>query len=70
MKNTGIVKFYNEEKGFGFITPDGSEKDIFVHATGCIDEIDKDYKVEFSTRPDPRGKKGEQAFDVRIIHGG
>ena len=36
---TGTVKFFNESKGYGFITEDGSEKDHFVHVSGLIDEI-------------------------------
>ena len=35
----GTVKFFNETKGFGFITPSDSKTDIFVHTSGLIDEI-------------------------------
>ncbi len=35
----GTVKFFNNEKGFGFIKPDGASEDIFVHVNGLIDEI-------------------------------
>ena len=63
MKN-GMVKFYNETKGFGFITDDESGKDIFVHVSGLVDEIKKNDKVTFNTR---KGKKGEEAFDVRVV---
>ena len=37
--STGTVKFFNDAKGFGFITEEGSNKEHFVHVTGLIDEI-------------------------------
>jgi CspA family cold shock protein len=43
----GIVKFFNEPSGFGFITPAGGGKDIFVHATGLIDEVRTNDNVVF-----------------------
>lgn len=62
---TGIVKFYNGEKGFGFIKPDSGGDDVFVHRTGLIDEIREDDKVEFETE---NGPKGESAVRVSIVH--
>jgi CspA family cold shock protein len=52
---SGIVKFFNEQKGFGFITTDG--KDYFVHATGLLDKVTKDEQVEFELVESKRGLK-------------
>jgi cold shock protein len=57
----GTVKFYNEQKGFGFIQPDGGEKDVFVHATALeragIQSLREGQKVKFDTQNDPRTGK-------------
>jgi cold shock protein len=59
--NTGTVKFYNDQKGFGFIQPDNGEKDVFVHATALeragIAGLREGHKVAFETRNDPRNGK-------------
>ena len=59
--NTGTVKFYNLQKGFGFIQPDSGEKDVFVHATALeragIASLSEGQKVMFDTRNDPRNGK-------------
>lgn len=60
---TGTVKFYNDQKGYGFIKEDGSGKEIFVHSSGLRDEIQKDDKVRFNVKD---GKKGPNAVDVRL----
>ncbi|MBS1555386.1 MAG: cold-shock protein [Bacteroidota bacterium] len=60
----GIVKFFNETKGFGFIRPSDSSEDIFVHASGLIDQVRENDKVEFEQE---RGKKGMNAVNVRTI---
>ncbi len=52
---TGTVKFFNETKGFGFITPDGGGKDVFVHKTGLIEPIREGDKVTFDTQDSPKG---------------
>ncbi|MEJ6735745.1 MAG: cold shock domain-containing protein [Flavobacteriales bacterium] len=62
--NKGKVKFFNEEKGFGFISEEGTEKDHFVHVTGLIDEIQEDDEVEFELE---EGKKGLNAVNVRVV---
>jgi cold shock protein len=61
---TGTVKFFNDEKGFGFIKEEGSEKEIFVHASGLIDKVTRDDKVEFELKD---GKKGPNAINVKKI---
>lgn len=60
----GTVKFFNESKGFGFITEEGTNKEHFVHATGLIDEIREDDEVEFDLK---EGKKGLNAVNVRVL---
>lgn len=59
---TGTVKFFNEDKGFGFIVDDETQQDVFVHVSGTIDQIEKDDKVTFSIE---EGRKGVNAVDVR-----
>jgi len=60
----GTVKFFNEAKGFGFITEDNSGKEHFVHVTGLIDEIKEGDEVEFELK---EGKKGLNAVNVKVI---
>ncbi len=45
--NTGTVKFFNDTKGFGFITEEGSQREHFVHISGLVDEIREGDEVEF-----------------------
>jgi cold shock protein len=61
--STGTVKFFNESKGFGFIVDNSSKEEIFVHASGLIDNIREGDVVTFNTE---RGKKGMNAVDVKI----
>jgi CspA family cold shock protein len=63
-KNQGIVKFFNSEKGFGFIKHDDSDKETFVHVSGLINEIKEGDKVEFELQ---NGKKGMNAVNVTVI---
>jgi CspA family cold shock protein len=57
----GTVKFFNSSKGFGFISPDGGGKDVFVHATALemsgIRSLGEGQKVSFDIQPDARGSK-------------
>lgn len=60
----GTVKFFNNSKGFGFITSSESGEDIFVHNSGLIDDIREDDKVQFTTE---QGRKGLNAVNVEVI---
>lgn len=65
---TGIVKWFNPEKGFGFITPDDGSKDLFAHhseiqGTG-YKSLDEGAKVEFEVKDSP---KGPQASRIRKL---
>ncbi|MDR0264483.1 MAG: cold-shock protein [Sphingobacterium sp.] len=59
----GTVKFFNQTKGFGFITPAGGGDDIFVHVSGLINEVRENDSVTFDVE---NGKKGINAVNVRI----
>ena len=58
---TGTVKFYNEQRGFGFIQPDNGDKDVFVHATALeragMRGLAEGQKVAFDTQEDSRSGK-------------
>ena len=61
----GKVKFFDQIKGFGFITPNDEGEDIFVHSSGLIDNIKDEDKVQFEIG---EGKKGTNAINVRLIN--
>lgn len=64
MPKEGTVKFFNNQKGFGFISQDDTKADVFVHSTGLIDQIRENDKVSFDVES---GKKGLNAVNVKVI---
>ena len=64
----GTVKFFSDEKGFGFITPDEGGKDLFVHHTAIVAEgfrsLGENQRVSFDTEQDA---KGPRAVNVQVI---
>jgi CspA family cold shock protein len=65
-KNTGVVKFFNEAKGFGFIIDNETKKEIFVHITGLKNKaegLQENDEVTFDTQ---EGKKGLNAVNVEL----
>ena len=61
---TGTVKFFNDAKGYGFITEDGTNNEHFVHVSGLIDEVREGDTVEFDLK---EGRKGLNAVNVKVI---
>lgn len=70
MSQSGSVKFFNSEKGFGFITPDDGGKDVFVHISAVqasgMDGLTENQKITFETEPDNRGK-GPKAINIKAV---
>lgn len=59
----GTVKFFNNSKGFGFISPANGGADIFVHSSGLCNDVYENDKVTFDVQD---GKKGLNAVNVRV----
>ena len=59
----GTVKFFNESKGFGFISPNNGGTEIFVHSSGLIDNIRERDVVSYDVE---QGRKGPNAVNVKV----
>ncbi|WP_437918875.1 cold-shock protein [Sphingobacterium sp. LRF_L2] len=60
----GTVKFFNETKGFGFITPKNGGADVFVHSSGLTSQVRENDTVTYEVE---NGKKGLNAVNVRVV---
>jgi CspA family cold shock protein len=70
MRQNGTVKFFNQAKGYGFISPEDGGKDVFVHITAVqrsgIPELNENMKISFEVQPDKKGR-GPQAVNLQLI---
>ena len=66
----GTVKFFNAAKGYGFITPNDGEKDIFVHISAVeqsgMTTLTEGQSIEFEVEPDRKGK-GPKAIELEVL---
>jgi len=60
----GVVKLFNEAKGFGFIIPNSGESEIFVHVSGLVDKVRENDHVSYEVQ---QGRKGLNAVNVKLI---
>jgi len=69
MTQTGVVKFFNADKGYGFIKPDDGSGDIFVHVTAVeqagLRALNEGQKIAYEIEPDKKGK-GPKAVNLRL----
>ena len=69
MTQTGVVKIFNADKGYGFIKPDDGSGDIFVHITAVeqagLRALNEGQKVAYEIEPDKKGK-GPKAVNIRV----
>ena len=70
MASQGIVKFFNGEKGYGFIKPDDGSRDIFVHVTAVeqagLQALSEGQKIAYEVEPDKKGK-GPKAVNLQVL---
>jgi Cold shock proteins len=67
---TGTIKFFNADKGFGFITPDNGGSDVFIHVSALqssgLSHLTEGQKISYDTEPDKRGK-GPKAVNIQLL---
>ena len=70
MSQAGVVKFFNAEKGYGFIKPDDGSSDVFVHVSALeqagLHGLTEGQKIAYEIEPDKKGK-GPKAVNLRIV---
>ena len=70
MRYIGTVKFFNQAKGYGFISPEDGGSDVFVHITTVqrsgIPELQDGVRLSFEVQPDQRGR-GPQAIELQLL---
>ncbi|MBI2718807.1 MAG: cold-shock protein [Rhizobiales bacterium] len=70
MRQNGSVKFFNQAKGYGFVSPEDGSKDVFVHITAVqrsgIPELKEGMRISFEVQPDKRGR-GPQAVELQLL---
>lgn len=69
--NTGTVKWFNSEKGYGFISNDNGGDDVFVHFSAITADgfktLNQGQKVTFDTEPDPKNSEKLRAVNVKVV---
>jgi CspA family cold shock protein len=69
MAQSGVVKFFNTERGYGFIKPDDGARDVFVHITAVeaagLKNLNEGQKISFDVEPDKKGK-GPKAVNLVV----
>ena len=69
MAQTGVVKFFNSERGYGFVKPDDGGSDVFVHITAVeaagLKGLNEGQKISFDVEPDKKGK-GPKAVNLVV----
>ena len=70
MRQNGTIKFFNQAKGYGFVSPEGGGKDVFVHVTAVqrsgIPELNEGMRISYEIQPDKRGR-GPQAVELQLL---